>query len=286
MPKRVVLDTGILWELCLRSPTWLETFPAMKEAGWSFHISDVAFAEIIVARSRGSITDEQWWQATRRLNTFLSDWFPCLPGKGDLFRMCGLRDRESSEPGFFDEGLENEISKTNWQTLRNPLALSTPNYEALFFWQGHVYRARLKSGAAAAQIHAERERWVAEMEEPIDETFNRDRASEEIRRDFDTWAVGEPPRMSVRGDLLSRVQAEWKARRRNGLNPRSDNRKNDGIDSLLLYCFLWPALLCTRDRNFHRLITRERSYQSSWACLPEELAEKFNNNSLVEPVWP
>lgn len=71
--KRIVLDTAIVRQQCYEIPSWHADFVRMKSDGWSFHISDVAFAEIVAARERGSISEQQWELGVVRVSEFIAD---------------------------------------------------------------------------------------------------------------------------------------------------------------------------------------------------------------------
>ena len=94
MAKQIVLDTGVARTLCFEEPEWVASFVKMKDKGWTFHLSDVAVAELIAAVERDSITNAQWNNLICRLRKFISNWLSCLPGKKQLFHYFGFTDKE------------------------------------------------------------------------------------------------------------------------------------------------------------------------------------------------
>ena len=92
MTKRITLDTGVPRELCYTQPDWVSVFAEMSDEGWTFHLTDIAVAELIAAFERKSFSQKQWNNCIRQLRSFLSKWLPCLPGKRQLFHLCQFED--------------------------------------------------------------------------------------------------------------------------------------------------------------------------------------------------
>ena len=73
----------------------------MVAKGWSFHISDVAIAEIVDARESGRLKESEWQTAVPKIDRLVGKFFPCLPGKKELFALCGMRDKDSKDNVIF-----------------------------------------------------------------------------------------------------------------------------------------------------------------------------------------
>ena len=286
MPKRVALDTGIFRELChaKSEPEWFSTFVEMAKEGWSFHLTDVCFAEIIAARERSAITDVEGKKAVVMLEQILSAYFPCLPGNQKLFHLCGFRDKDC--PVYdFDEDFEREYSVATWKGLKQLMASGEISEEVTFTVKGKVYKCPLKEGEAEAVLKEEREDWINAMAHKPVPDFDYEQCVQDIKSNFDEWAQTDGLPMSLRGDIIAHVQAEWEIRIASGYNPSSSKRKNDGIDFHLNFPFLLPALLLTTDKKFKNLLQGLKSYQANWVFLPKELAEKWEQQALIEPTW-
>ena len=287
MPKRVALDTGIFRELCHTEsePEWFSTFVKMAKKGWSFHLTDICFAEIIAARERSAITDGEGKKAVALLEQILSEYFPRLLGKRKLFHLCRFRDKD--DPVYdFDEDFEREYSIASWKVLKQLMASGEVFEEVTFTVKGKVYKCPIKEGEAEKVLKEEQEDWINAMTHKPAPNFNYEKYVQDIKNDFDDWAQTDGLPMSLRGDIIAHVQAEWEIRIASGYNPSSPNRKNDGIDFHLNFPFLWPALLVTTDKKFKNLLRGLKSYQADWVFLPKELAEKWEQQALIEPTWP
>lgn len=287
MPKRVALDTGIFRELChtKSEPEWFSPFVKMAKDGWSFHLTDVCFAEIIAARERSAITDAEGKRAVVLLEQILSEYFPCLPGNRKLFHLCGIRDKGG--PIYdFDEDFEREYSVATWKWLKQRMASGKISEEVTFTVKGKVYKCPIKEREAEAVLKEEREKWINTMTHKPEPDFDCAKSVQNIKRDFDEQIETDGLPMSVRGDIIAHAWAELGRRVASGYNPSSPKRRNDGIDFLLNYPFLWPALLVTTDKNFKKFLRCLNSYQAQWVFLPEELAEKWEQQALIEPTWP
>ena len=287
MPKRVALDTGIFRELCHTEsePEWFSTFVKMVKEEWSFHLTDVCFAEIIAARERSAITDAEGKKAVVLLEQILSEYFPRLPGNQTLFHLCGFRHKDDPDHDF-DEDFEREYSIASWKGLKQLMASGEVFEEVTFTVKGKVYKCPIKEGEAKKVLKEERKKWIDEMTRKIEPDFDYEKCAQDIKCSFDQWAKTDGLPMSVRGDIIAHAMAELGRRIESGYNPGSRKRRNDGIDFHLNFSFLWPALLVTTDKKFKNLLRGLKSYQANWVFLPEELAEKWEQQALVEPTWP
>ena len=277
MPKRVALDTGIFRELCHTEsePEWFSTFVKMAKDGWSFHLTDVCFAEIIAARERSAITDAEGKRAVVLLEQILSEYFPCLPGNRKLFHLCGFRHKDDLDYGF-DENFEREYSIASWKGLKQLMASGEISED----------RYSIKKGKSEEVLKEERKKWINAMTRKPEPDFDYEKCVQIIKCDFDAGSETDGLPMSVRGDIIAHAMAEWGRRIASGYNPSSRKRRNDGIDFHLNFSFLWPALLVTTDKKFKNSLRGLKSYQANWVFLPKELAEKWEQQTLIEPTWP
>ena len=282
MPKRIAIDTGVARELCYAEPSWIGAFVAMREDGWSFHLTDIAIAELIAARERSAISEDQWADCVARLDRLLSDYFPCLPGKRELFHLCGYIDLEDPDTERLSDEFMLEYSRAIWKTIRQPLTYSE---EVVFAVGGDRFRCPIKLGEAALALDEERGKWIAEMSRDPDPAFDFQTAVEDAKVGFDSWATTDGYPMSVRGEILAYANAEFERRLSSGYNPASNRRKNDGIDFLLHFAFMWPAFLVTTDKWLHDFLRGLDSFQATWTFQPEELASAWQAGSLTEPEW-
>jgi len=169
------------------------------------------------------------------------------------------------------------------------LQLGLPTEErsvVIFEADGQKYRNSVKYGAAAKELNAERVKWVSEMSREPKYDVDFPAEVEAIKRDFDTWSTTEGFPLSLRGEILAHVQVEWEMRIASGYSPDSRKRRNDGIDFLLHFAFMWPALLVTTDAGVLGFLKGLSSFQSKWIYLPDDLALAWKTGRLNEPVWP
>ena len=171
-----LLDTGVARELCYSEPDWFPAFVEMKAGGWTFHLSEICVAEIIATRERGSITEDEWQQGVERIDKILGRYFPCLPGKRELFHLCGFFDAEDPNLEHLTKDFQVRYSRAIWKTLKQPLRPENHNTEIVFSVGGQKFRCPIKAGVAAKVLENERKKWIKEMKRPPKRKFNYDRA--------------------------------------------------------------------------------------------------------------
>lgn len=286
MPKRIAIDTGIARELSLAEPPWFADLTKMRQDGWSFHLADVCVAEIIASRERESVTPGQWADGTQRLDLILGDNFPCLPGKRELFHLCGFNDKEDPNKECLDDGFLAKYSQGVWERLKKPIAERKLRAEVTFSTGGSPYRCPIRKGQAATVLEQERAKWISEMSRTPNPDFDFENAVAAYKIEFDSWAKTDGVPMSIRGDILAHARAEYERRLASGYNPEGKKRRNDGIDFLLLLTFLWPAYLLTTDRKLHSLLQGLDSFQADWVFLPDRLSAAWKDGNLAGPDWP
>jgi len=258
----------------------------MKRDRWSFHLTDICVAELIAAFERGSISADQWNLCIERVGTFLSDWMPCLPGKRQLLHLCEFEDFDDPDKKQDTVEFREAYSGAGWHMLRQFAHPDDEKEEIIIEADGERYKCPVNSGAAELELKAERSKWVNEMDREPKTDFDYESEVAAIKADFDTWAATNSLPLSVRGDILAHAKAEWEKRIASGYSPRSKKRRNDGIDFLLHFAFMWPALLVTTDDGVYRFLKGLDSYQANWVYLPSELAKTWKEGRLVEPGWP
>lgn len=286
MAKRIVLDTSVAREFCYSEPSWFKTYLKMKEEGWSFHLSEVAFAEMIAAIERNSINQDNLAQGLAGLDKILDTELPCLPTKKRLLDLCEVVDRERDSGDVRSKEFLHGHSRAAWDALKQLAISAEERKEITFEADGRTYKCPLKGGVAAELMEQERKNWIDHMSGPIQvhSDYNTEVAAEKAH--CDDWARSSSPPMSVRCDIVVHAIVELTRRRKDGYSPTSSKRRNDGIDLILSFAFMWPALLVTADKKLYKLLRALRSYQANWSYLNDELAKKFQEGALQEPVWP
>lgn len=279
------MDTGVVRELCYSEPEWLAVFTNMVTGGWTFHLSDVALAEIIAARESDAISENEWQAAVERIERILNFDFPCLPSKRDLFHLCGFVDEEDLDPVPLSDEFQLEYSRARWSAIKQPIPSEGNGSKIIFSVGGNRFECAIQQGKAAEVLQDERQKWINEMTRAPQKNFAYDNAVETIKAAFDSWAKTDGVPMSIRGDILAHVQAEWEKRISGKYSPGSRKRRNDGIDFNLPFVFLYPALLVTTDKNLRKLLRGLPSYQAGWTFLPKELADNWEEGILKEPDW-
>ncbi|WP_341524140.1 hypothetical protein AABC73_14465 [Pseudomonas sp. G.S.17] len=85
----IVLDTNSARGLAHEEgcPEWVDTFSKMSREGYSFALSDVAYAELVNQRRENGISAAQFHRMCSRLAKFLNPSFPVIPGGGDVSGM-------------------------------------------------------------------------------------------------------------------------------------------------------------------------------------------------------
>ena len=288
----VALDTGVLRSLCYENPGWVDTFAAMANNGYHFCLSEVLMVELIKQFEGGSITSSQWQDCVRKASRFLSKVLPVLPGKKQLFYLSGIRCKNAVDD--FDPDFEGSYSRATWAYL---LAANGStffkNHYVVFSCNGKKYKCQLQLGEADKALEDERKYWIDFVKGfdvlPKDSMAkHKENVLGNMKTEMDSWSIGRPP-LSIRTDLLAKYLHEIATNRtksKEPYNPEAKKKKNDGIDFLLNFAFILPALLCTGDEKFADRLKAISSYQNSWVYTPGELATAWSNGSITTPTWP
>ena len=276
----VVLDTCVCRALYDDNVSqWFEDFKAMKNAGVSFCISDIALTELEISLARESINPDQWRIMMDRLKCILTPLFPMIESSKQLFEMAEVSEREK-EMSRFDYKKESAFSRDEF--------MKSFNYE-------NKYSIPYNVPNAEKELSKKKDQWIAFLESNIKKKnmFNtiiqNINTSGDKSEEFKTIIISSVlkkgldeeycsiPVFSARIDILIRYMARTILRSityKEPFNVYSKKRRNDGIDFVLLEALMLPARICTYDKMNN--IKSIQSYQSNWILSPEDLVREFN----------
>jgi hypothetical protein len=163
-----------------------------------------------------------------------------------------------------------------------------------FFCKGKEYNACIDFENSEKLLKTERENWFNFIKNYDSFPKNKIAFQKEVilngmKSALDDSFNGGLPSLSIRLDILICYvvrRAEERNRLKRPYNPESKSKRNDGIDFLLTFAFILPALLCTCDKKISNSLKMLPSFQSRWIYRPEELASAWLNKQIVTPVWP
>lgn len=285
----IVLDTTVIRELCYGDPGWLPTFVEMSHNEYDFCLADHLVAEFLNQLQRSSISDDEYQSAFKKLSTFISPRLPILPGNKELFGMCGcLEDGHKFDP---DETFRFCTATYGLLSSANSFEDILKGIEANY-GEKQVKIFLKDTEQIQKSIDEERERWIEEIkshdgftEKELDE--NRTEIINSMAASLDEKIECDPP-ISIRLDVAIRHkfrQIKIANRLHTPYNPESKKKINDGIDYNMDFTFMLPAILCTSDKNYYRIIKELNSFQSNWVYLPDEISDKWKNKTLTAPSW-
>jgi hypothetical protein len=150
----------------------------------------------------------------------------------------------------------------------------------------------VQAALAPAALQDERERWIEHINgyDPLPKDELSKHSGDILagmRRALDRRVTCDPP-LSTRLDLALRHmqrQVEHRNRSANPCDPDAPKKRNDGIDITREFALMLPAPPCTSDGGFYRALKSIGSFQSAWACKPDELVEAWRTSSIVTPQW-
>ena len=285
----IVLDTTVIRGLCYDDPSWLSTFVEMSQNEYDFCLADHLVAEFLNQLQRGSISDAEYQRAIKKLSTFISPRLPILPGNRELFGMSGcLSDKRKFDPDetfrFCNASYELLASANSFDDMLKGIEAN--------YGEKHVKIFLKDSEQIQNAIDEERKRWIEEIkshdvftEKELDD--NRTEIINSMAASLDKKIECDPP-LSIRLDVAIRHkfrQIKIANRLHTPYNPESKKKINDGIDYNMDFTFMLPAILCTSDTNYHRIIKELNSFQSNWVYLPDEILDEWKNNTLTAPNW-
>ncbi|WP_122572979.1 hypothetical protein [Pseudomonas viridiflava] len=277
----VVLDTAPVRELAYaeETPPWVETFAQMAREGYSFSLADGALSELLAQRHRNALSATDCLKILERLERFLSPELPVMLGKRDLSGMLQINE----DPWDAQECLE--LSQYALELLKqcaHPAdKQQSPEWvlqEERDDWVG-LFAGWQK---ILDEINAE------DPSEPIDVNLLTSGMLDQMARHQDEWS-SLVPAMSVRNHLKNRYmwrQFVRKQKRKNGYDPTSSKKRNDGIDADLYLYLILPALIVTTDGGFFRGLADIESFQKGWFFEAQVLANEWSRGARPAPTWP
>ena len=271
----VILDTCIARELAHedKCPEWVATYEEMALDGYSFSLSDVAFAELADQINRDSIKEKEKVRMIERLSRFINQNLPVFLGKRDI--IASLGGKHNQPDWSIKEFIE--LSKSAWNYLQeNSSNKYIPVSEVLQEERNHW--VEIFKNLAEKNSH-DNNKLHEKSEEILDFTFQA----------IDKNKVFSNPPESIRVDLQVRLLWRQFLRSRESkfpYDPSSKKKKNDGIDFDLYLYFYIPALVITLDDGFFKSIKDIKSYQKDWFVKPEYLASQWREGVKLNPSWP
>ncbi|WP_321936253.1 hypothetical protein [Paraburkholderia sp. J8-2] len=281
----VVLDTSPVRDIGHHGvPAWVATFADMAKDGYVFSLADGACAELLSAHARGtSITDDELRTIIDAVEPFLNPDIPVMLGKVDIMRMIG----EADAPAEWEAEVRG-LSQRAWQTLK--ASVSTPLDKRV---------------SAAAELQEDRDDWIgafakfdAGYEQWVTEDPNRKHLFplnpyEHPLLDLQfaslaTRSVQRHPDMAVRADLQLRYEwRQWVRSRqeKDGYNPSSKKKRNDGVDLDMYPYLMLPALMVAGESGFHSKIADIHSPQLIWIWEPQALADAWSGGERPRAAW-
>lgn len=286
----IVLDTTVIRELCYGEPNWLSTFVEMSHNEYDFCLADHLVAELLNQLQRNSISSDEYQSALKKIDRFISQRLPILPGNRELFGMCNIsKDEYKFDP---DETLNFSIatykilsSAKSFDEILNGIKIS---------FGENIVEVFLKDRKQIQKaIDEERRRWIEEIkshneftEKELDK--NKNEILNSMAASIDEKIKCDPP-LSIRLDIAIKHrfrQIKIANRLHTPYDPESKKKINDGIDYNMDFIFMLPAILCTSDRNYYKIIKELNSFQSKWIYLPDEISDKWRDKALLPPSWP
>lgn len=276
----VVFDTSPLRNLAYadKAPNWIATFQQMSKDGYSFCLSDSAFAELLSQHARGAIPDTGFRRMLDWIKPILTPKTPILLGKRDILEIirCPTKDAAWSVDEF------HRLSELAWQTLTGSIK------------QPQEFRIN-----AEPELQEERSDWIClfkQMSQKADSTkINPTDLNESggpilnaMLSSINAECDCTPP-MSIRMDLQLRFVWRQYVRSKKTIepyNPESLKKRNDGIDFDLYKYFLLPAFVVAEDKGFFSSLEGIKSFQRDWFFKPEELANEWQKGTRPFPRWP
>ncbi|CAE6763873.1 hypothetical protein G2912_14625 [Paraburkholderia aspalathi] len=281
----VVLDTSPVRNIAYAdaTPAWVATFVEMADDGYAFSLADGALAELLAQYNRGSLTDGDLTKILAAISQFLNPDLPILPGKRDIMAMIG----ESTDGDWCEDDVR-EFALRGWAVLNDPSLLDEERREELT--QALQYDRDEWIGWFA-KFDSRYARWTAEQpgrEKQELNQYKHDLLDEELA-DLAAHGRNPQPTMAMRLDLQMRyIWRQWVRTRqkRDGYDPTSEKKVNDGIDLDLYRYLILPALVVTDDRGFHERLADIKSDQRHWFWRPQALADAWVRGERPRPVWP
>ena len=314
----VVLDTCVCRALGEEDPPWFNDFVSMKRAGIEFCIADVSYAELIRQFQDGAILPEQWMKMMECLVQIVSETFPLLPGKKELYDMISVHDVDV-ENTLFDFKYAKILSQGCFELMRQYRKVEDIN--ARYFYiktsRERCEKVTCISSKTYAQLQAERDNWIefvlkvagdirndrtqigkeceisdAEIRQAYKinadkfQPIEMEQCRTAMRQEIDKVLISSPA-FSIRADLLLGYLAQMStraAKEKEPYNPSSKKKRNDGLDFLIAHALMIPSRICSNDKL--NSLKAVNSFQNDWIVTPERLVELWESKQLEKLEWP
>jgi hypothetical protein len=281
----VVLDTSPVRNIAYADgpPSWVATFAEMADDGYAFSLADGAFTELLAQYHRGALVDADLDKILAAISQFLNPEVPILPGKRDIMAMIG----ESADAPWSEDEVR-DYSQRGWAVLNDPSLLDDEAWTTL---QEALQLDRDEWISWFKKFDDRYARWVAdkpgiEKEQPLNQ-YKHIRLDEEFG-ELASLSRGLHPDLATRQDLQLRyVWRQWVRTRlaKDGYDPNSPKKVNDGIDLDLYRYLTLPALVVADDRGFHERLADIKSPQLEWFWRPQALADSWARGERPRPIW-
>lgn len=204
-----------------------------------------------------------------------------------------LHRSNNEDSSQYNNEFEIEYSKAIWLYISSA---TSPDFfiknKVIFECNSKTYASKLEIDEIKKAIKEERNFWISFIKEQrLNSTqFLKDNKNELLKNMKDSvnqGLLGNPP-LSIRSDILIHYLFNIildSSRNKTPYNPESNRNKNDGLDFLLGYSFIIPALLCTGDYTLKNRLKDLKSYQNNWVYSPEEIAQAWEDNILQKPKF-
>lgn len=282
----VALDTNVLINLEEKDePAWFKDFVKMREAGVKFSIPDLCIGEIITRfecaepKYLPNMKDE-WLRMMSRLNYIIWRELPCLPLRGDLYDLFGIKESGKkylvrTRPFSVERAKElyrflgdYESSQYNTVPYRAPIIDEFKKVRRE--WKDEIVKGREK--AKGKTIEEVCEGRLAELES----------------------AFTAPVKVSSLFELPVRLSAEFALNRDykptddddiSCLQGRKKKPSNDGLDYQILYLTMASINVCSCDGFFLR--ARKLGLSRSCCCHnPETIFKEWEKRTLPFTTVP
>jgi len=267
-PLRVVLDTSVVRKLSHADADAIDVASLLALPGRPpFSIADGAVLELLDDLVNGALTFERWRATTATLKPLLDPAMPVAPGGRDLAEIWG------GGPGPRHDGIDAaRHSREIWQHLS--VAVNERDLT-----RRHVY---VQHDGVAIEVQLIAHRVPANVESagafyagwfPRIVADARGKERDEIAA---LILAGLSSKMgltdALRLDLATRYMASRAAdaaRRKGAYKPT----RNDALDLELLFTIPMPAIVCTNDKKFVRVVRSLGSPDGRLVLTPAELLD-------------
>ena len=279
----VALDTNILSAL-EDEPVWFGQFVEMREAGVKFSIPDLCVGERLnrfehVAPSCHEKMKDGWHRMVPCLDAIIWHDLPCLPLRGDLCDLVGIRERGC------EHVRENPFSVERAKEL----------YQFLCDYANSPYNRKGQRDSCIKEfkkVRREWKGWILDWRERSKGKSTEEMCNEYVS-DLEAGLVA-PEGISQLFELPVRFAAECAHDSR--YCPTDDdyccrhNKKlkpsNDGLDYAILYLTMASINICSCDKLFKRVGGMKNFARSCCCHRPETIYDEWYRGKLPHVVLP